>query len=223
MERADVLNPKKLFFITAFLFLCTACSGNDGNSPPTTVPLPLLYTVSDIICEGEFVDAPNVYPGDNLVIGESTKSDVEALFGPPQEERESGLMTFWQYSNQPPAYFWFQDGLLESHEAARTQLGEIIAYYGPPAAVVWQIPKIDYHGASKYTFLIYSETGAIFYNFEQTVTFTPETTFNISHIVSEANYYSLLSNYISEEDTKFDRYIHFAWPCAVPTTLTNDS
>ncbi|MCI0394705.1 MAG: hypothetical protein L0332_16625 [Chloroflexi bacterium] len=56
-----------------------------------------------------------------------------------------------------PFQFVFEDGILVDYTSPRTRLDEITAYYGPPAEVVWQIPKIGYHGSSPYTYLIFPE------------------------------------------------------------------
>ncbi|MCI0561983.1 MAG: hypothetical protein L0332_28605 [Chloroflexi bacterium] len=215
-----------IFFLSLGLTNCTQGIGEEADRGtshpaegtvndtwPTAMPLPPIQSLSDVTCAGTFTNEANTYPSDQLLIGKSTMSQVSELYGTPAYEGHGTYHTTWRYPDYP-FEFVFEDGILVRHAAARTRLNEIIAYYGPPAEVIWQIPKIGYHGSSLYTYLIFPEQGAIFYTLRQVTRFSPQTRFEVSIIVALEDFDFHLASFRLEEDTEHNRYIHFEWPCA---------
>ena len=105
----------------------------------------------------------------------------------------------------------FLDGILVTKIDPRTELGDIVAHYGTPEVIVWQLPSFHNDHPIRTTFLVYPEYNAMFWELRTVMSFTSDTEFRYSDFTIEEAFLAHLSSF---ETDRLDRYVESVWPCS---------
>ncbi|NIT56742.1 MAG: hypothetical protein GWN00_11060, partial [Aliifodinibius sp.] len=144
-----------------------------------------------------------------LIPGISTIDDLLALRDIPEKFQPE--RTGYDSISTGGAALWFSNGILESKSDPRTKLGEILAHYGPPDKVLWQLPSYDNDHPVEDTILLYPEHNGFFYGRDKVITFSPNSEFHSLFFSSQEDY--LLYTSVNFETDRFELFIESAWPC----------
>lgn len=90
-------------------------------------------------------------------------------------------------------------------------MDEIIAHYGPPDKVLWQLPSYRNDHPVEETILLYSQHNALFFARGNVTLFSPNTEFQSLFLSSEEAY--LLYTSVNFETDAFYQFIESDWPC----------
>jgi hypothetical protein len=198
------------------MFLLTACTGETSD---TITPEWNFLGVESVSCDEPFLLEPTTHPFDGITPGQSTSEDVLNLLASPTEQRETNSILTWLYElpeGPSPLSVYFRDDKVVRRNEPRARLGEIVAHYGVPTQIYWELPRFYFDESIPRTYLLYPEQGAFFVQEEQIVNFASDTIFRLSFIVASDEFDNLLvqmGHVLKESD--YEEYVQLEWPCPV--------
>lgn len=191
-------------------------TGRPTLTPPPTVtplllPLPLHPQAEDVQCEESTISpVDRVYEGDQIVPGQSTKVDVLALLGEPYEISADGTEDWWLYRSIT-VMFRTGGNVVTARRDPRHRLNEIVAKYGVPAQLVWQLPNFTGPHAISRTCLLYPQQGVFFVTEHKLTIFANDTFLNSSRVVEPSQFEEALRrNGLFHQDRTL---YTIDWPC----------
>jgi hypothetical protein len=197
-------------------FLLTACIGESSDNATQEWNF---LGVESVSCGEPFLIEPMFHPFDEIIPGQSTAEEVSDLLGLPFEEKELNNTPIWLYQmpeGPSPLSIYFRDDTVVRRNEPRARLGEIVAHYGVPTQIYWELPRFYFDESIPRTYLLYPEQGAFFVQEEQIVNFASDTIFRLSFIVAPDEFDNLLvqmGHVLKESD--YEEYVQLEWPCPV--------
>ena len=189
-----------------------------ATKPTTIIPshgeanFPVAHTIDEIRCDLQLLTSPSGYTLDQIVLGQSVQEDVQTLLGEPEDQTEYQKLITWWWFEASYAWVTFDNGLAIRREEPRFLLGDIIAHYGAPTQVVWEIPAVDSSELWFSTILLYPEQGVIFTDESQTIFFSSESSFPSGIVLLPSEFDKYLLEYQIVTSPYYE-YVTFPWPC----------
>jgi hypothetical protein len=172
----------------------------------TTPPAPVAT------CSIEAVNVtPATYPLAAVKPGQTTKEQIRQILGSPDYVSEDE--DYWYYDLPLAVDFFFEDEIVAVQCEFR-RLGEILAWYGPPEQVIWELPKLKSDEAGERTYLLFPEPERFCSSIDRWIV-----DFNDSEDRFQCCYYTPESfdelgvKYPTEEEIEGYWIVKFAWPC----------
>jgi hypothetical protein len=153
---------------------------------------------------------PVAYPLASVQPGHTTEEQIEQMLGPPDQVFGDG--DYWYYAFPMEADFVFRDEIVVEQCEFR-RLEEVLAWYGTPEQVIWELPKLKFDEAAERTYLLFSEREGFCQTEKWVANFQND----------EARFYccfyppeepdQVVAKYLTEEEVKSHWIVKVDWPC----------